>query len=152
MNVNATNRATHFKLEIGREDSEQSQAIPRHIDLEIDSSQATILQPVNGNGAGQKAKSKTKTRHGGKEQPSTFSLTSVGTPPPPPPPPPVDRFFFYWIRPSHLFLAYEQWLNTVFLLMYRHLVIGSKIRVKRCSPSNLTQMINFPHIISALRE
>ena len=36
--------------------------------------------------------------------------------------------------------------------MYRHLVIGSKIRVKSYSPSNLTQIINFAHIISALRE
>lgn len=77
MDVHATDEATRLELEIGREDPEQSRAITRHIGLEIDSSQATILQPVSGNGAGRKAKSKTETRHGGKERPSSITALKM---------------------------------------------------------------------------
>ena len=77
MDVHATDEATRLELEIGREDPEQSRAITRHIGLEIDSSQATILQPVSGNGAGRKAKSKTETRHGGKERPSNITALKM---------------------------------------------------------------------------
>ena len=73
MDIYATNKATHLKLEIGREDSEQLQTITRHIGLKIDSSQATMLQPVTGNGAGRKAKSKTKMGHSSKKQPSSIT-------------------------------------------------------------------------------
>ena len=54
----------------------------------------------------------------------TVSLTSVGTPPPP------VTGFFYWTRSSHRLLAYEQWVDIVFLPMYRQLVTGNKIQVK----------------------
>ena len=69
---NATDEATRLELEIGR-DKEQSRAITR----QIGSSQATILQPVSGNGAGRKAKGKTETRHGGKERPSSITALKM---------------------------------------------------------------------------
>ena len=72
MDVYATDEAMRLELEIGREDPEQLQAITCYIGLEIDSSQATILQSVSGNRAGRKAKSKRETRHCGKEQPSSI--------------------------------------------------------------------------------
>ena len=45
-----------------------SRPITRQIDREMELHQATILQPVSGNGAGRKAKTRTETRHGGKER------------------------------------------------------------------------------------
>ena len=72
INVHATDKAMCFQFEIRREDPEQLRAIMRHIGREKNSSQATILQPISGNGAGSKAKSKTETRHGGKKRPSSI--------------------------------------------------------------------------------
>lgn len=69
---NATDEATRLELEIGR-DKEQSRAITR----QIGSIQATILQPISGNGAGRKAKGKTETRHGGKERPSSITALKM---------------------------------------------------------------------------
>ena len=43
--------------------------------------------------------------------------------------PPGNRFF-QLNRVSHLLLAYEQWVDTVFLLMYRQLVTVNKVQVK----------------------
>lgn len=71
MDENATDEATRLGFEIGRDDPEQSRAITRQMGLGIGSSQATILQPVSGIGAGRKAKDKTETLHGGKERPSS---------------------------------------------------------------------------------
>ena len=41
------------------------------------------------------------------------------------PPPPVTAFFL-WTEPSHLFLAYEQQVDTIFFV-YRRLVTGNQV-------------------------
>lgn len=61
MDENATDEATRLELEIGTEFQKQLRETTRQIGLEIDSSQATILQPVDANRAGRKAKGKTET-------------------------------------------------------------------------------------------
>ncbi|MCJ1349623.1 hypothetical protein MMC31_007864, partial [Peltigera leucophlebia] len=77
MEANATDEATRLELDVGREDPGQSRAITRQMGLEIDSSQATVLQPVSGNGAGRKAKGKADARHGGKERPSSITALKL---------------------------------------------------------------------------
>ena len=44
-------------------------------------------------------------------------------------PPPVTGFF-YWTGSSHLLLAYKQWVDTIFLLMYRQLVTVNNVQIK----------------------
>ncbi|MCJ1348674.1 hypothetical protein MMC31_006907, partial [Peltigera leucophlebia] len=51
MDANATDEAMRLELDVRRENAGQSRAIMHQIGLEIDSSQAIILQPVSGNGA-----------------------------------------------------------------------------------------------------
>lgn len=66
-----------LELEIGREDPKQLQAIMYHIGLEVDSSQATILQPVSENGVGTKVKNKTEICHSSKEQLSSITVLKI---------------------------------------------------------------------------
>ncbi|MCJ1348776.1 hypothetical protein MMC31_007009 [Peltigera leucophlebia] len=77
MDANATDEATRLELDVGREDPGQSRAVTRQMSLEVHSSQASILQPVSGSGAGRKAKGKAEARHGGKERPSSITALKL---------------------------------------------------------------------------
>ena len=77
MDDNATDEATHLELEIGSEEVMQSRPMTRQMDRDMELNQATILQPVSGNGAGRKAKAKTETRHGGKERPGNITALKL---------------------------------------------------------------------------